>query len=165
MSWTKVGQRIEAIELVRVQPVEAEPKRFFESKAAYAQRVETAQQATAQAELKAVAAKCEQRLAQAVPPRNLGAEIRGVGAAQQRAQVYRKRQAQRREWLSMVGRVRQVCEPEGGWRSLRQIDNAVKKQGVGVRAGKPQDKAHTLSEFQARQRRVRSPESRRGLTR
>ena len=165
LSWNRVRERIEMIEPVRVESVVAEPKKFFESKASHAQRVEAAQQATEQAQAKAVAAKREQRLEKAAPPQNLGKQIRARAAAQQRAQAYRERVAERREWLSHVGRIREVREPEGGWKSMRQIDKATKKRmAAQKRTGAS---APTLSDYQARQRRQHEElrQVRRGLSR
>lgn len=163
LSWTKVRERIETIEPVRVEPVVADPKRFLESKASHAQRVEAAQQATAQAQREAIEAKRERRLAQAAPPRNLGEQIRARSAAQQRAEVYQQRLAQRREWLSMIGRTRELREPEGGWKSLRQIEKATKQRGRAP--AQVRKSASSFSDYQARQRRVPSPKLGRGLSR
>lgn len=163
LSWTKVGQRIETVEPVRVQPIEAAPKKFLESKTAHAQRVQEAQDATKAAQREAIEAKRKQRLAQAAPPRNLGEQIRAHSSAQQRGEVYQQRLAQRREWLSMIGRTRELREPEGGWKSLRQIEKATKQRGrapAQVRKSAP-----SLSDYQAHQRRVPSPKLGRGLSR
>lgn len=171
LSWNRVRERIETIEPVRVEPVVAEPKKFFESKASHAQRVDEAQRATKAAEVEAATAKREQRLVQAVPPRNVGQQIKARSAAQQRAEAYRARQEERREWLATVGRMRQLREPEGGWKSLRQIDDATRKRASApvrkradaqVRKSAP---APTLSDYQARQRRAAVPKPGRGLIR
>lgn len=168
LSWNRVRERIETIEPVRVEPVVAEPKRLFESKASHAQRVEAAQQATERAQAEAVAAKREKRLQQAERPRrDLRQQIRGVSTAQQRAQAYRQKVAERRAWLSHVGRIRGVREPEGGWKSLRQIDKATRqRQGALARARKGAS-APTLRDYQASQRQQRAAlrQVRRGLTR
>lgn len=173
LSWNRVRERIETIEPVRVEPVVAEPKKFLESRASHAQRVEAAQHATEQAQAKAVAAKREQRLEKAAPPRNLGQQIRARAGAQQRAEAYRERVAERREWLSHVGRIREVREPEGGWKSMRQIDKATRQRMVAQKrtgASAPVRKnapAPTLSDYQARQRQQREAlrQARRGLSR
>ena len=157
LAWSRVGPRIEQVEAVRVDPVEVEPKRFFESKASHAQRVDEAQRATEAAEVEAVAAKREQRLAQAVPPRNVGQQIKARSAAQQRAEAYRQQQAERREWLAHIGRIRELREPEGGWKSLRQIEDATRKRASAPtrKRADAQVRTPSLSDYQTRQRQQR----------
>ena len=129
LSWNRVAARIETVEPVRVQPVEAEPKRLLESKATHAQRVEAARHATEAAQREAVQAKREQRLERAASPRDLRKQIGSISAAKQRAATYQARLAARREWLSMIGRFRELREPETGWKNLRQIDKATTQRG------------------------------------
>lgn len=173
LSWNRVAARIEAVEPVRVEPVAAEPKRLLESKATHAQRVEAARHATEAAQREAVQAKREQRLERAAPPRDLRQQIGNISAAKQRAETYQARLAARREWLSMIGRARQVREPEVGWKNLRQINKATAQRGranaqrrrgadAQVRNSAP---ATSLSDYQSRQRRTPPPDLGRGAGR
>lgn len=97
LSWSKVAARIETIEPVQVEPVQADPKRLFESKASHARRVEGAAQAAQEAQREAVEAKREPRLQQVAPQQDLRRQIVGPSSAQQRAQTYQQRLTQRRE--------------------------------------------------------------------
>ena len=152
LSWSKVGQRIEAVEPVRVQPIQAEPKRLFESKSSHAQRVEQAEQATRQAQLEAVAAKRAQRLRAAEPPTDLRSQI----GAKQRAQAYQERVQKRQDLLRTVGLSRQLREPEDGWKSLKQIDKATRQRTASQR----RTRAHGVAAARSYQQRQQQETSR-----
>lgn len=164
LSWNRVAARIETIEPVAVPAIEAEPKRLLESRASHAQRVEAAQQATAAAEREAVEAKRAQRLQSAEQPRDLGKQISGKVGAQQRAEAHQERVAARREWLAMIGRTRQLREPEGGWKSLKQLNKA-SSQPTTSRRSTAQNTTPTLSTYRQRQQREAPQQPKRGLSR
>lgn len=116
------------------------------------QRQADAQRATKDAEQQAVQAKREQRLQQAERAKpNLGEKIRASAGATQRAEAYRQKVQERRKLLAMVGRDRQLREPEGGWKSLRQIKTASQRTRADAQTSKG---ASSLSDYQARQHRA-----------
>jgi len=174
LSWNKVAVRIETLEQVRVEPIEAAPKKLLESRTSYEQRQADAQRATKAAEQQAVQAKREQRLQQAERARpNLGEKIRASAGATQRAEAYRQKVKERRQLLETIGRARQLREPEGGWTSLRQLDRATKQRSRAdaqprTRAdaqGRKRAPAPSLTEYQARQRRTPGTDPSRGRSR
>lgn len=66
---------------------------------------------------------------------------------------------ERRKLLAMVGRDRQLREPEGGWKSLRQIKTASQRTRADAQVRNRADAqtskgASSLSDYQARQHRA-----------